>query len=42
VSSWAGDFAAHHALLDALITSPEQINAATRAQLAPLVDPYLS
>jgi 5'-methylthioadenosine phosphorylase len=42
VSRWGGDFAAHRALRDALITSPEQINAATRSQLAPLVDPYLS
>jgi hypothetical protein len=38
---WAGDFAAHHAMQNALITSPERINAATRSQLAPLVDRYL-
>jgi 5'-methylthioadenosine phosphorylase len=42
MDSWAGDFAAHHAMRDALITSPERINAATRSQLAPLVDHYLA
>jgi len=41
MDSWAGDFAAHHAMQNALITSPERINAATRSQLAPLVDRYL-
>ena len=39
---WEGRFAAHDALRDALITSPDYIDAGTRARLAPLVDRYLA
>lgn len=39
--SWAGDFAAHHALKDALITAPAYIAAETKARLAPIVGKYL-
>jgi 5'-methylthioadenosine phosphorylase len=38
---WQGDFAAHHTLQDALITSPEHIDAMVRSELALLVDNYL-
>lgn len=40
--AWAGgDYPAHHALQDAIITSPEHITAETREKLAPLVSKYL-
>ncbi len=38
---WAGEFAAHSALRDALITQPGLIPAQTKAMLAPLVSRYL-
>jgi 5'-methylthioadenosine phosphorylase len=38
---WAGDFPAHHALANALITYPTLIPAAVRKTLAPLVGKYL-
>jgi 5'-methylthioadenosine phosphorylase len=41
MGEWQGDFAAHHTLQDALITSPEHIDAMVRSQLALLVDDYL-
>lgn len=41
MDEWAGDFAAHHALKDALITDRSKITASKRAQLAPLVSKYL-
>ena len=41
MDDWAGDFAAHHALQDALITDRSKISAARRAELAILVSKYL-
>lgn len=41
MASWEGEFPVHHALHDALITSPDHVDAATRARLAPLVGHYL-
>ena len=41
MDDWAGDFAAHHALKDALITDRSKILAAKRAELSPLVGKYL-
>lgn len=39
---WAGDFAAHHALQDALITARSHISSQTRTILAPIVGKYLA
>jgi 5'-methylthioadenosine phosphorylase len=39
--TWAGEFAAHTALRDALITDPGSIPQETRALLAPMVAKYL-
>lgn len=41
MAEWAGDFAAHHALKDALITDRARIPASKRRELAPLVSKYL-
>ncbi len=41
MDEWAGDFPAHSALKDALITDLTQIPTETRQQLAPLVAKYL-
>jgi 5'-methylthioadenosine phosphorylase len=41
MDSWAGNFSAHHALKDALITDRSKISAAKRAELDPLVCKYL-
>ncbi len=41
MDSWAGDFPAHHALKDALITDRSRISAESQARLAPLVSRYL-
>lgn len=41
MDEWAGDFAVHHALKDALITDRSKISAAKKAELAPLVSKYL-
>ncbi|MBE2220103.1 MAG: S-methyl-5'-thioadenosine phosphorylase [Anaerolineae bacterium] len=41
MDDWVGDFAAHHALKDALITNRNKIPASKRAALAPLVSKYL-
>jgi len=41
MDDWAGDFVAHHALKDALITDRSKISAAKKAELAPLVSKYL-
>lgn len=41
MDEWAGNFAAHHALKDALITDRSKISASKRAELAPLVSKYL-
>ena len=41
MDEWGGDFAAHHALKDALITDRNYIPARKRAELAPLVGKYL-
>lgn len=41
MDEWAGDFAAHHSLRDALITNPGAIPAETRAMLDPIVGRYL-
>ncbi len=41
MNEWAGDFAAHHALKDALITDRARIDAAARQKLALLVERYL-
>lgn len=38
---WAGDFKAHHAIRDALITSRAHINADTRRNLQLIIDKYL-
>lgn len=39
---WAGSFAAHHALQDALITDRERIPADVKEELRPLVGKYLT
>jgi 5'-methylthioadenosine phosphorylase len=41
MASWEGNFAAHDALRDAVITSRDRVDAGTRARLAPLVERYL-
>lgn len=41
MDSWAGDFAAHHALKDALITDRAQIRQETKDKLALIVSKYL-
>lgn len=41
MDEWAGDFQAHHALKDALITDRAMIPAENKADLAPLVAKYL-
>jgi 5'-methylthioadenosine phosphorylase len=41
MDEWAGEFAAHSALKDALITDRSLISASKRAELAPLIDKYL-
>lgn len=41
MDEWAGNFAAHHALKDALITDRKLVPAAKKAELAPLVSGYL-
>lgn len=41
VAEWAGDFSAHHALKDAIITDRARISAVRRSELAPLVSKYL-
>jgi 5'-methylthioadenosine phosphorylase len=41
MDEWAGDYAVHHALKDALITDRSRIPAATKAKLALLVGRYL-
>jgi len=41
MDSWQGDFPAHHALRDALITDRTKIPASMKAELAPLVGKYL-
>ncbi|MCA9972383.1 MAG: S-methyl-5'-thioadenosine phosphorylase [Anaerolineales bacterium] len=40
--AWAGDFAAHHALRDALITDRQHISEEMAAHLAPIVGKYLA
>ncbi|HSH01318.1 MAG TPA: S-methyl-5'-thioadenosine phosphorylase [Anaerolineae bacterium] len=40
MDSWAGEFPAHRALQDALLTDPEQVNQATVEKLGPLVAKY--
>jgi 5'-methylthioadenosine phosphorylase len=42
MSTWAGDFPAHHALKDALITERSLIPAEARKRLALLVGKYLA
>ncbi|MDT8305412.1 MAG: S-methyl-5'-thioadenosine phosphorylase [Anaerolineae bacterium] len=42
MADWEGDMPVHHALRDALITSHDNIDASTRARLAPLVGRYLA
>lgn len=42
MDTWAGAFAAHHALQDALITDRARIDPAARQRLGLLVDRYLS
>jgi 5'-methylthioadenosine phosphorylase len=42
MDEWAGDFAAHHALKDALITDRSRIPEALKVALKPLVGKYLS
>ena len=41
MDDWAGDFPAHHALQDAIITDRDEISAGVREELAPLVGKYL-
>jgi 5'-methylthioadenosine phosphorylase len=41
MDQWAGDFPAHHALKDAIITDRSQIQAQIKQDLAPLVGKYL-
>jgi 5'-methylthioadenosine phosphorylase len=41
LDDWAGEFAAHHALKDALITDPTRIPAAVKERLSLLVGHYL-
>lgn len=41
MDAWAGEFAAHDGLRDAIITAPDHIAPETREKLAPLVDKYL-
>lgn len=41
MSDWAGDFPAHHALCDAVITERSRITPEVRARLSALVDRYL-
>lgn len=41
MAGWAGDFSAHHALKDAIITDRGRISASKRSELAPLVSKYL-
>lgn len=42
MDQWAGEFAAHSALKDALITAPEKVPARIRAELSLLVGKYLA
>jgi hypothetical protein len=42
MDKWGGEFYAHNALKDALITDRNRIPAETREQLGPLVAKYLS
>ena len=42
MDDWAGDFPAHHALRDAIITDRDEIPAAVSEELAPLEQKYLS
>ncbi|MCA9943745.1 MAG: S-methyl-5'-thioadenosine phosphorylase [Anaerolineales bacterium] len=42
MAEWAGDFPAHHALKDAIITNPDHISAERKQALAPLVGKYLA
>jgi 5'-methylthioadenosine phosphorylase len=41
MDTWAGDFPAHHALKDAIITNPQYIPAQRKQELAPLINKYL-
>jgi 5'-methylthioadenosine phosphorylase len=41
MDSWAGEFPAHNALQDALITERDYIPATVKSELGPLVDKYL-
>jgi hypothetical protein len=41
MGEWAGDFPAHHAIKDAIITSRSHISAQVAQDLAPLVGKYL-
>lgn len=41
MDDWAGDFPAHHALRDAIITERDEIPDGVREELAPLVGKYL-
>ena len=41
MDEWSGDFPAHHALQDAIITNRHQISAQAKQNLAPLVSKYL-
>ncbi len=38
---WAGDFKAHHAIKDALITNRDHVDADTRRDLRLIIDKYL-
>lgn len=39
--AWAGEFAAHSALKDAIFTDPQRVSAETRRTLAPFVSRYM-
>lgn len=41
MDEWAGDFAAHHGMKDAIITDRSRIPAHSRRELAPLIGHYL-
>jgi 5'-methylthioadenosine phosphorylase len=42
MGEWAGEFEAHSALKDAIITDREQIPAQVKEDLAPITDKYLA
>ncbi|MFQ5420201.1 MAG: S-methyl-5'-thioadenosine phosphorylase [Anaerolineae bacterium] len=42
MDEWAGDFAAHHALANAILTRPDKVPEPVKVALAPLVGKYLS